>query len=273
MQALGNDFIIIQEPKYLNKDLRKLCDRHFGIGADGVIFILPSKVADFRMRIFNSDGSEAEMCGNGIRCLAKYAFDKGLTKRKVISFETKAGIIITELILRNKKVKEVKVDMGEPKMKRKDIPMLGNQDEEVINSQFSILNSQFSITCVSVGNPHCVLFVDDIEKIDVAKIGSSIEKNKVFPNRINVEFVKVLNKNEIKVRVWERGVGETYACGTGACASVVASVLNNFTERKVIVHLIGGKLDVFWDKNNHIYLTGEAKKVFEGNTYSVGSRQ
>lgn len=257
MQSIGNDFILIncfeeniKENSYSNLS-KKLCDRHFGIGADGLIFILPSKVADLKFRIFNPDGSEAEMCGNGIRCFAKYVYDKKLVKKKEIKVETKAGIIIPKLILRKKNIRNVQVNMGIPTIDK-------------VNANLKIKENNFKINIVSIGNPHCVIFVKDIMNFPATEIGPKIENHKIFPNRTNVEFVQVLNKSQIKIRVWERGVGETLACGTGACASLVACFLNKKTERKVRVNLLGGDLDVFWRKDNYIFITGPAENVFEG---------
>lgn len=267
MQAAGNDFVIIEDlkaslnTKKLSTLSKKLCDRHFGIGADGVILVLKSKIADYKMRIFNPDGSEAEMCGNGIRCFAKYLYAKRLIKKREINVETLAGIIKPQILNDGK----IKVNMGQPRLKRKEIPMVGLPDEEVINFKLQILNSALNITCVSMGNPHCIIFVDDLQKIDFYKLGPAIENHKLFPKRTNVEFVKVLNRKNIQVRVWERGAGETLACGTGACASAVAGVLNNLVDRKVNVKLPGGTLKIKWDKKtNNVFLTGNAEIVFEG---------
>lgn len=269
MQASGNDFIILNLFKnniQINfaAFAKKYCDRHFGIGADGIIIVLPSKKADFTMKIFNADGSEAEMCGNGIRCFAKYVFEKKLTAKKEITVETKAGIIKPKLIIKNKKIKNIKVNMGQPKLKRKDIPLLGNPNEEVINYQLSISNYQLAISCVSMGNPHCIIFVDNINQTPVKELGPLIENHKLFPKKTNVEFVEVVNKKNLKVKVWERGVGETLACGTAACAVTVAAVLNNKTLSKVTLQFPGGKLFVEWKKDKEIYLTGNAVEVFKG---------
>ena len=269
MQAAGNDFIMLD---LFNNNLKinfsvfakKYCARNFGIGADGVIIVLPSKKADFKMKIFNADGSEAEMCGNGIRCFAKYVYAKKFTSKKEIAVETKAGIIKPKLAVKNKKIK---VNMGQPKLKRKDIPMLGNPQEEVIDLQLRITNYELRITCVSMGNPHCIIFIDDVNKTPVKELGPLIENHKLFPKKTNVEFVEVVNKKNLKVRVWERGVGETLACGTGACAVAVAAVLNNKTLPAVTLQLPGGKLFVEWEKNDNIYLTGDANEVFKGEIY------
>lgn len=249
MHGLGNDFIIVNcltknQFKNPKEAAKKLCNRHFGIGADGLILVLKSNKADFKMRIFNSDGSEAEMCGNGIRCFAKYVIDKGLTNKKILQIETLAGV---------KEVKKIKnlfrVDMGEPSKLR----------EEKIKLKNKIINA----TCLSMGNPHCVVFVDNFN-FDVATIGKEIENHKLFPKRTNVEFSRIINKKEIEVVVWERGTGLTLACGTGACAVAVASSLNKKTEKNVTVKLPGGKLKIEWANNNHVYMTGPAEAVFEG---------
>ena len=239
---------------------------HYGIGSDGIILILSpvSKENDFKYRIFNSDGSEAEMCGNGIRCAARYVYDHNLTKKTKLRFETKAGIIIPELILKNGKVSQICVDMGEPILEREKIPMKGPAGK-VINEDLNIDNKTQKITCVSMGNPHCIIFTRDTQFKDFEHLGKSIECHKSFPNRTNVEFIQVLNRKEIIMRVWERAEGETLACGTGACASAVACVLNKKTDRTVTVHLKGGDLKIEWDKDsNHVFMTGPAVEVFEG---------
>lgn len=267
-QAIGNDFIIIDD---LKKRLRlspehviRLCDRHFGIGADGLILIRPSEKSSFAMAYYNADGSAAEMCGNGIRCLGKYVYDHSLTPKNDLLIETGAGDREISLIREGEVVVEVRVDMGGPRFKRQEIPMLGDQDAEVINQALDIKEATLQITCLSIGNPHCVIFVENTENVGVGKVGPIIERLPVFPERTNVEFVQLVGPRELKVRVWERGVGETLACGTGACASVVASVRNNFSGRKVTVHLRGGDLKVEWSENNHVYLTGPAEEVFRG---------
>lgn len=274
MHGIGNDFIIMdfyssQIPVQINYNqlAKKLCQRHFGIGADGLIIILPSKKYDLRMRIFNFDGSEAQMCGNGIRCFAKYAYENKLINKQKFSVETLAGEIIPELIFNQEKdnIKGVKVDMGKPHLKREEIPMSGNPSELVINERLFLKdNISFQITCVSMGNPHCVIFTDNVEKVPIAKIGPEIETHKLFPEKTNVEFIQHLGKNEIDFRVWERGVGETMACGTGACAAVVAAVLNKKIKSEAIVHLRGGDLSVRWNDDGHVYMTGPAETVFNG---------
>lgn len=240
-----------------------MSDRHFGIGGDGIILIENSDLADFRMRIFNSDGSEAEMCGNGIRCVGKYVYDNGLTNKKNISIETLAGIKNLKLSCDKGKCYEVEVDMGEPIFKDTELPTI--QDEEMTKDlKLNVGGEDYRFTLVSMGNPHAITFVEDVDKIPIEKYGPMIENNKIFPNRTNVEFVQIDDKNHIKMRVWERGAGETFACGTGACASVVAGGINGYTGDEVTVELPGGNLNIKWDKNNHIYMKGTATKVFEG---------
>ena len=267
MQGLGNDYIYIDATKIRIKNpsmlAKYMSDRHFGVGADGLILILPSSKADFSMRMFNADGSEAEMCGNGIRCVAKFVYDKCLTDKKIITVDTKAGIKTLTLNVVGKYVDTVKVDMGIPKYESECIPVISNT-KIAKNLKIEILDKIFDVTCVSMGNPHTVIFVDDVDSFDVKKYGELIEKNEMFPQRTNVEFVEIKDTSNIKMRVWERGTGETLACGTGACASVVACVLNGLTSRNVRVQLLGGNLDILYNDNNHVYMTGPAKKVFEG---------
>ena len=239
-------------------------NRNFGIGSDGLILICKSDVADFKMRMFNSDGSEAEMCGNGIRCVGKFVFDKGLTNKTEVKIETLAGIKTLKLNIKKGKVSTARVDMGEPILEPKEIPVISNEDI-VKNLEISAENRNFRFTCVSMGNPHAITFVDDTKNFDVEKYGKVIEVDKNFPRKINVEFIEVIDKNNIKMRVWERGAGETLACGTGACASTVACILNGLTDRKVNVELLGGTLEIEWNKeDNHVYMTGPAVTVFEG---------
>lgn len=271
MHGLGNDFIIIDnleekipENKYSTMSLN-LCDRHYGIGADGLALVLPSTKADYQMRIFNSDGSEAEMCGNVIRCFAKYVHDNFVEKKDVISVETLAGIIIPTIISRDEEVVGIEVDMGEPRLHRSEIPMIGEDTDKVVDENIDVNGKKYPITTVSMGNPHTVIFVDNADSIPLSEIGPLIENHQLFPEKTNVEFVQVVNKNELIMRVWERGAGETLACGTGACASLVSSVLNNQTDRKAIVHLMGGDLTIEWqEEDNHIIMTGPATTVFEG---------
>ena len=270
--GIGNDFVVVdgfQESipeDLLPETARRLCDRHFGIGSDGLILVLPSRTATFRMRMLNPDGSEAEMCGNGIRCFAKYVFDRGLTHETQITVETLAGIMAPRLIVKDGKAQIVRVDMGEPRLQRKDIPMKGpDGDGEVVGEKIKVEGDRYDITAVSMGNPHCVIFVDNVEHFPVAKVGPKIETHNLFPQRTNVHFVQVLNSSEIQVRTWERGAGITLACGTGACACAVAAALNKRTGRKVTTHLPGGDLLIEWSGDNRITMTGPAEEVFTGS--------
>ncbi|MEG6585984.1 diaminopimelate epimerase [Dendrosporobacter sp. 1207_IL3150] len=270
--GLGNDFIIVngftEKIDDYSAAAEKVCDRHLGIGADGLVIVLPSQTADFEMRIFNSDGSEAEMCGNVVRCVAKYVYENGMTAKSKINIQTKAGIIIPELIIENGKIKTIKVDMGEPRLRRSEIPMEGNNNEQAINYPLEVSNNVYNITCVSMGNPHCVIFVEDINAVDLSAIGPQIEKHEIFPRKTNVEFAQVLNDQAIRMRVWERGAGVTMACGTGACATLVASVLNNKTHRQATIELDGGNLIIEWKEDNHVYMSGPATEVFRGEYIS-----
>ena len=275
MEGLGNDYVYVDCTKQNLENASNLAkiisDRHFGVGSDGLILIESSKKADFRMQMFNSDGTEAEMCGNGIRCVGKYVYDKGLTDKTTLKIETLAGIKVLNLNVEDGKVKTVKVDMGEPILDYKLIPA---KDGKVYKSRDGIKFYKVNIniegdlkelTCVSMGNPHGIDFANNIEKLKIEKFGPIIEVDEHFPNKVNAEFIEILDKHNIKMRVWERGAGETLACGTGACASVVASFLNGYTERNVTVELLGGKLEIEWNKeDNHVYMTGPAKTVFEG---------
>lgn len=269
MHGLGNDYVYIDaiNQKIENKsELAKyISDRHFGVGSDGLILICKSKIADFKMQMFNSDGSEAEMCGNGIRCVGKFVYDKGLTKKTKLKIETLSGIKLLDLIVENDEVIKVKVDMGEPILEHKKIPVIC-EDNIKNNLNLKVLDKNFVFTCVSMGNPHAVTFInDEVKNLDVQKYGKIIENLDAFPQRTNVEFINIVDKNNVSMRVWERGAGETLACGTGACASVVASVINEYTSRKVFVHLLGGILEIEWsNENNHVYMTGPAVTVFEG---------
>ena len=268
MQGLGNDYVYMDNinQKIENKPqlARFVSNRNFGIGSDGLILICKSDVADFKMQMFNSDGSQAEMCGNGIRCVGKFVYDKKLTSKTEITIETLAGIKKLKLNTNQNKVETVEVDMGEPILNPKKIPVLENK-EPVVNLEIKALDQKFKATCISMGNPHSVIIVENIEKIDIKKYGSIIENNNKFPNKTNVEFIQIINNENIKMRVWERGTGETLACGTGACAAVVACHLNKLTNRDVLVELRGGTLKIDWKKNNnHVYMTGPAVTVFEG---------
>ena len=268
MNGCGNDYVYIngfvenvENPKEL---VKKVSDRHFGIGPDGLILIVPSDKADFCMRMFNADGSEGEMCGNGIRCVAKYVYDHKMTDKTEISVETKAGIKYLDLTVEDGKVTKVKVDMGEPILEPKKIPVR-SEKKRVVNEPIAVAEKAWNMTCVSMGNPHAVVFVEDTGSLEIEKYGPLFENHELFPNRTNTEFVQVLNRNEINMRVWERGSGETLACGTGTCASVVACILNDFTDEKVLVHLLGGDLEIEYEKTtNHVFMTGPAETVFEG---------
>ena len=268
MQGLGNDYVymdaIHQKIENESSLAQFVSNRHFGIGSDGLILICKSDVADFKMRMFNSDGSEAEMCGNGIRCVGKFVYDKGLTDKTTVTVETLAGIKTLELNTKEGKVETVKVDMGEPILNPKEIPVISDE-EPVKNLMLEAEGRKFKFTCVSMGNPHAITEVEDTEKFDVEKYGKVLEVDKAFPNKINVEFIQIVDKNHVKMRVWERGAGETLACGTGACATAVACYLNGKTDRNVEVELLGGKLFIEWnEENNHIFMTGPAVTVFEG---------
>jgi diaminopimelate epimerase len=268
--GLGNDFILIDnlaspEPLISPDEAVKLCDRHFGIGADGVIFVLPAKNGtDYSMRIFNSDGSEPEMCGNGIRCFAQFITElEGVEKvGKTYNIDTLAGLICPTI----KGNGQVKVDMGEPQLLAQQIPTtLAGKDEKVINKLLKVNDIDYFVSCVSMGNPHCLVFVDDINSIDLSQIGPLFEHHSCFPQRTNTEFIQVIRPNYVKMKVWERGAGITLACGTGACATVVAGVLNNQCDRITTVELPGGCLEIEWsEEDNHVYMTGPATKVFSG---------
>jgi diaminopimelate epimerase len=268
MQGAGNDYIYVDcfharpplDPAGLS---RKMSDRHFGVGGDGLILICPSEKADARMRMFNADGSEAEMCGNGVRCLAKYVYDHGIAKKRALKIETGRGILDLELEISADKVGQVRVDMGEPILEASRIPTLlkGDPPKEVLLAPFDL-----RVTCVSMGNPHCITYVNEITDALVLGVGPKVEVDPAFPRRVNVEFVKVNRPDDVTVRVWERGSGETLACGTGACAVAVAGVLTGRTERHLKAHLPGGDLQLHWsEKNNHVYLTGPAVEVFTGD--------
>jgi len=271
VHGLGNDFVLVnmlQERLAIANKAEvavKVCDRHFGVGADGLVFIdKPGQEADIAMQIINSDGSEAEMCGNAIRCVAKYAYERGLVKSTIMRVETAAGIMVPELVLENGVVRAVKVDMGEPKLERGKIPMEGPPGR-VVNEPLQSGDEIFYVTAVSMGNPHCVIFVPDVDAIKLETVGPRIENHPSFPRKTNVEFVQVLNDGEVRMRVWERGAGPTLACGTGACATAVASHLNGHTGKKVKVHLYAGALEIEWSDDNHVYMTGPAEEVFTGD--------
>ena len=269
MHGISNDYIYIngatETIDNLSEVAVKLSDRHTGIGSDGIVMILPSKTCDFRMRMFNSDGSEAEMCGNASRCVGKYVYDKGLTKKTKVSLETLAGKKILNLHVVDGKVDTVTVDMGEPILRGTDIPTIFDLPM-VVSQPIVVSGKKILTTCVSMGNPHSVVYVEDVDSLDLEKIGPSYECHPAFPHKTNTEFVEIISRNEVKMRVWERGAGETMACGTGACAVAVASVLNGFTDRDVRVKLRGGDLQIKWDDDdNHVYMTGPATTVYEGD--------
>jgi diaminopimelate epimerase len=275
MQGIGNDYVYvncfeenIENPPELSI---AISDRHFGVGSDGLIMIMPSPVADARMRIFNADGSEAQMCGNGIRCVAKYLYECGIKKSDRLTIETAAGIKTIELTTVNGNVTQVKVEMGTPGLLRNDIPMLG-ENEQVIDVPIQVNDTVLNITCVSMGNPHCITFVDDVDSVDLSVTGKAIENHELFPERINAHFVQQISANKIKMRTWERGSGETLACGTGAVATGVACVLNNLTERVISTQLPGGELTVEWTDDNKTYMTGPAEFVFTGQWNEKKSR-
>jgi diaminopimelate epimerase len=268
MHGIGNDYVYIDcfKEKVENpQELAiKVSDRHKGIGSDGLILIMPSETCDFRMRMFNSDGSEAQMCGNGTRCVGKFVYDEGYTQKREITLETKSGVKILQLFPVNGKVEKVRVNMGEPVLSVPQIPVKW-KEEQLINQMIDFNPDKQAITCVSMGNPHAIIFTENIDKLDIEKIGKKIENHPMFPERTNVEFVEILSSTSARMRVWERGSGETQACGTGACAVEVAAVLNNRLERKATISLLGGDLELEWSEiNNHVYMTGGAVKVFEG---------
>lgn len=267
MHGAGNDYIYINAidscPANLPELSNEMSDRHKGVGSDGVVLIMPSDKADFRMRMFNADGSEGEMCGNASRCVAKYVYDKGLTSKRKITLETLAGIKVLEITkVVDEKVREVKVDMGEPSFAPENIPTKSNC--EVIDMPISTSLGTLNLTAVGTGNPHGVVIMDSVSDLDIDSIGPEIQNNELFPRKANIEFVRIINRNEIEMRVYERGSGETMACGTGACASVVATSRLGLTDRRATVHLKGGDLQIHWAENNHVYMTGEAATVFEG---------
>ncbi|NLJ36240.1 MAG: diaminopimelate epimerase [candidate division WS1 bacterium] len=276
MHGLGNDYIYINaiEQDLAGYDLARLAtvlsDRHFGIGGDGIILVAPSQAHDFTMRIFNSDGSEAEMCGNGVRAFARYVYEHGLTDKLQLEIETGAGVIKPSLLLRAGIVEQVTVDMGQPRLHRGQIPMSGEPaDEPVIAQQLEVGGRSFEVTCVSMGNPHCVIFTEQITDELVLEWGPKIEHHPAFPRRTNVEFARLMGTQCIEMRVWERGAGETLACGTGACAVTVASILNRHCQEAetVHVHLLGGRLDIQWQQGHSVLMTGPADEVFSGTVH------
>lgn len=270
MQGCGNDYVYVncfaekvENPSELAKIIS---DRHFGVGSDGLILIMPSETADCRMRMFNWDGSESEMCGNGVRCVGKYVHDRGIVNKDTITVETLAGIKILNLKLDDEnQTISLTVDMGEPILKASDIPVV-SEENPVKNLTLKAFDREFTFTCVSMGNPHAVTFIDNVDDFNIEKYGSVLETDEHFPKRANIEFVQIIDKSHLKMRVWERGTGETLACGTGTCATVVAAALNEKSDRNnVDVKLLGGHLQITWDeKNNHVYMTGPAEFSFDG---------
>lgn len=268
MQGIGNDYVYVncfeekvEDPSAL---AIQVSDRHFGIGSDGLILICPSEVADCEMAMYNADGSRGEMCGNGVRCVGKYMYDYGLTDKTEITVETLAGIKTLQLFVENGKVAKVRVDMGSPILTPAEIPVVAEGDKAV-DEPILVDGNEYHMTCVSMGNPHCVIFMDDVENFEIEKTGPLFENYKDFPKRINTEFVKVIDEHTLQMRVWERGSGETLACGTGACATAVAAILNEHCNGEILIHLLGGDLKIEWDKEtNHVFMTGPAAISFEG---------
>ena len=276
MHGLGNDYVymdaIHQKIENITTLAKFVSDRHFGIGSDGLILICESKVADFKMRMFNSDGSEAEMCGNGIRCVGKFVYDKGLTNKTTVKIETLAGIKTLILNTKDGKVETARVDMGEPILEAEKIPVISTE-KPVKNLELEAENKKFKFTCVSMGNPHAITIVENTKEFDVEKYGKVLEIDKAFPKKANIEFAQIIDRQNINMRVWERGAGETLACGTGACATAVACNLNGLTDRKVNIELLGGTLNIEWNEtDNHIYMTGPAVTVFDGELYEEAIR-
>lgn len=274
MQGLGNDYVYVNCLEEKVEDppavARFVSDRHFGIGADGLIMICPSEVADFEMAMYNADGSRGEMCGNGIRCVAKYVYDYGLTDKTSISVETLGGIKYLDLTIEDGKATRIRVDMGKPELCPEKIPIVmegypGEEKDRAVSVPVTVDGKEYLMTGVSMGNPHTVVYIDDVKGLDIEKIGPEFENHERFPKRINTEFAKVIDRSTVEMRVWERGSGETLACGTGACAVAVSSILNGFTDDKVTVKLLGGDLEIEWDREaDKVYMTGPAAVVFDG---------
>lgn len=270
MHGCGNDYVYVngftEKVADKPKAVVALSDRHFGIGSDGVIFINPSQQADFEMEMYNADGTRAEMCGNGIRCVGKYVYDHSMTDKTSITVESFGKVKYLDLTVENGKVVKVKVNMGKPELTAKDVPVV-SVHEQVIDEEIIVKEKSYRMTCVSMGNPHAVVFMDDVEHLAIEEIGPYFENHERFPNRTNTEFVQVIDDSHVKMRVWERGTGETLACGTGCCATAVACVLNRLTGAHVTVQVLGGEIEIYWDqKENLVYMTGPAVTVFEGET-------
>ncbi|MBD5314468.1 MAG: diaminopimelate epimerase [Bacteroides sp.] len=271
MHGIGNDYIYINcmesVPERLPDLAIEMSDRHFGVGGDGIVLICPSEIADFRMRMFNNDGSEARMCGNASRCIAKYVHDHGLTDKQRINLETLSGIKVLSLNMNDEgEVESVTVDMGEPELEAASVPVV-TASEKMVEETVETSSGFVKVTAVSMGNPHGVIFVDRIEDVDFDKLGPELEHHPMWPDRANIEFLQILSPSEARMRVWERGTGETLACGTGACASAVAAALTGRCDRKVTIHLRGGDLTIEWCADGHVMMTGSATEVFEGNYY------
>lgn len=268
MHGIGNDYVYVDGTKEKVGNRAELAirlsNRNFGIGSDGLIFINDSDVADFEMEMYNADGSRSEMCGNGIRCVGKFVYDHGLTDKKEITVETLAGIKVLKFQIENGKVKTVEVDMGEPVLKAEEVPVI-SESEEAVMEEIIVDGEKYQMTCVSMGNPHAVMFVDDVKNFPLETVGPKFEFHERFPRRVNAEFVRVIDREHIEMRVWERGSGETMACGTGACAVAVAAIKNGFVNDRVTIHLLGGDLEIFWDREkNRVFMTGPAEISFEG---------
>lgn len=268
MQGCGNDYVYVNgfTEKIADKPafVKAVSDRHFGVGGDGAIFINPSEEADFEMEMYNADGTRAEMCGNGIRCVAKYVYDKGLTDKEQISIVSFGNVKYVDLYVKEGLVSSVRVNMGEPILEAQKVPVISAMKRSV-DEPVTVNGKEYRMTCVSMGNPHAVVFMKDVANLDIASVGSLFENHQVFPNRTNTEFVEVVDRTHVNMRVWERGTGETLACGTGCCATVVAGVLNGLTEEKVTVRVLGGEIEIQWDREeNLVYMTGPAATVFEG---------
>ncbi len=269
MHGLGNDYVFVSlfeetvdDPVALASEVS---DRHFGVGSDGLILIGPSEVADLGMRIFNADGGEAEMCGNGIRCVAKYAYERGLCRKEEMAIETKAGVLVLKLIIKDGIATGATVNMGPPRVRRSEIPMVGPDDERVLDEELLVGGTTLKVTCVSMGNPHCIVPVEKLESCDWRSLGPRIERHEAFPERTNAHFVEVVSRGEVRIATWERGSGETLACGTGASAACVAMHLLGRTERGILAHLPGGKLRLEWSEaDGCVYMTGPAVEVFTG---------
>ena len=270
MQGCGNDYVYINgftqkiDPEDKPEWVRKISDRHFGVGSDGAIFINPSKIADFEMEMWNADGTRSEMCGNGIRCVGKYVYDKGLTDKTELTVESFGKIKYLTLYVSEGKVDRVRVNMGAPELIAERIPVVCDK-EQAIDEPIEVQGQTYHMTCVSMGNPHAVVFMDQVADLTICQIGPYFENHARFPKRVNVEFVKKIDRNNVEMRVWERGTGETLACGTGCCATAVACVLNDVTDDTVTVHVLGGEIEISWDRSeNLVYMTGPAETVFEG---------